>query len=49
MTLLSPKIATSPAKVFSFRKVQEVSLARPMSHTNGQPIKTTIGGFVKKN
>ena len=29
MTLLKlPKIATSPAKVFSFRKVQEVSLHR---------------------
>ena len=28
MTLLLPKIATSPAKVFYFRKVQEVSLRR---------------------
>ena len=26
MTSLLPKIVTSPAKVFSFRKVQEVSL-----------------------
>ena len=28
MTLLLPKIVTSPTKVFSFRKVQEVSLCR---------------------
>ena len=28
MTSLLPKIATSSAKVFSFRKVQEVSLCR---------------------